>query len=128
MADSRNLDQRLQEQKILKEQVKRLGKKGKDEAAKLEAEMESRHAAELAALAGERKQTAAEIVAVADSLYTVHLSGEQDSEQQQKVTHMGFLVMVVVHHGFPPVHCVGNHSGLLRSCPPPRPWVVPLMS
>lgn len=96
MADSRNLDQRLQEQKILKEQVKRLGKKGKDEAAKLEAEMESRHAAELAALAGERKQTAAEIVAVADSLYTVHLSGEQDSEQQQKVTHLGFLVTFIM--------------------------------
>lgn len=32
----------LQEQKALKDQVKRLGKKGKDEAARLEAEMEQR--------------------------------------------------------------------------------------
>lgn len=77
----------LQEQKALKDQVKRLGKKGKDEAARLEAEMAARHAAELAALDTGKEKTAAEAVAVADSLYSVHLgdNGEEQQEGQHKV-------------------------------------------
>jgi len=63
--------------------VKRLGKKGKDEAARLEAEMAARHAAELAALDGAKQQTAAEAVAVADSLYAVHL-GDKEAEEEGK--------------------------------------------
>lgn len=39
-----------QEQKALKDQVKRLGKKGKEEGARLQAEMDARHAKELAEL------------------------------------------------------------------------------
>lgn len=65
--------------------MKRLGKEGKDEGAKLEAEMEARHAAELASLAGDREKTVAEAVAVADSLYSVHLGDEEQGEQQHKV-------------------------------------------
>lgn len=124
-----------QEAKAMKEQAKRLGKKGKEEAARLEAEMEARwvpgsaagptpgaaavlapaastgwtlcgclaerwmhpkpapwfdparaacltlcrHAAELAALDSGKQRTAAEAVAVADSLYSVHLA--EDGEQ-----------------------------------------------
>jgi hypothetical protein len=66
--------------------MKRLGKKGKDEAAKLEADMAARHAAELASIAGARERTAAEVVAVADSLYCVHLAGgggEEDEGEEQ---------------------------------------------
>ncbi len=77
----------VQEQKALKDQAKRLGKKGKDECAKLEAEMEAWHAAELAALKGGKgnEKTVAEVVAVADSLYAVHLGEEDQGEQQRKV-------------------------------------------
>lgn len=73
----------MQEQKALKEQAKRLGKKGKEEVARLEAEMAARHAAELAALDGAKERTAAEAVAVADSLYAVHLGGEGGGGEQQ---------------------------------------------
>ncbi len=67
--------------------MKRLGKKGKDEAARLEAELAARHAAELAALDSGKEKTAAEAVAVADSLYSVHLGadGEEQQEGQHKV-------------------------------------------
>jgi hypothetical protein len=75
----------LQEQKALKDQIKRLGKKAKDDAVRLEAEMAARHAAELAALEGKKEPTAAEAVAVADSLYAVHLGDEAAGEQQGKV-------------------------------------------
>lgn len=76
-----------QEQKALKDQAKRLGKKGKDEAARLEAEMAARHAAELAALDSAKEKTAVEAVAVADSLYSVHLGADDEGQQegQQKV-------------------------------------------
>lgn len=48
--------------------------------------MEKRHAAELAALEGTKEKTVAEAVAVADSLYAVHLGDEQEhgSEQHKK--------------------------------------------
>lgn len=80
------LQRHKREQKALKDQVKRLGKKGKDEAARLEAEMAARHAAELAALDTGKEKTAAEAVAVADSLYSVHLgdNGEEQQEGQHK--------------------------------------------
>lgn len=65
--------------------MKRLGKKGKDEAARLEAELAARHAAELAALDSGKEKTAAEAVAVADSLYSVHLGA--DGEEQQEGHH-----------------------------------------
>ena len=82
----------LQEQQALKDQAKRLGKKGKDEVARLEGEMAARHAAELAALAGERPPTAADVVALAGSLYSVSLGGgasgglkDEQQQQDQKV-------------------------------------------
>ncbi|KAL4424340.1 hypothetical protein ABPG75_001641 [Micractinium tetrahymenae] len=80
------LQRHKREQKALKDQVKRLGKKGRDEAARLEAELAARHTAELAALDSSKKKTAAEAVAVADSLYSVHLDadGEQQAEGQGK--------------------------------------------
>ncbi|KAL4431981.1 hypothetical protein ABPG77_000248 [Micractinium sp. CCAP 211/92] len=79
------LQRHKREQKALKDQVKRLGKKGKDEAARLEAELAARHAAELAALDSGKEKTAAEAVAVADSLYSVHLGA--DGEEQQEGQH-----------------------------------------
>ncbi len=51
-----------------------------DEAAKLEAEMEARHAAELAAFDAPKADTAA-AVALAGSLYSVHLDGEEEAKQ-----------------------------------------------
>ncbi|EFN50896.1 hypothetical protein CHLNCDRAFT_141719 [Chlorella variabilis] len=83
------LQRHKREQKALKDQMKRLGKEGKDEGAKLEAEMEARHAAELASLAGDREKTVAEAVAVADSLYSVHLGDEEQGEQQHKKASKG---------------------------------------
>lgn len=73
----------LQEQKALKDQVKRLGKKGKEEGVRLEAEMAARHAAELAALDGQKERTVADAVAVADSLYAVHLGGEEGLDEEE---------------------------------------------
>ena len=65
------------EAKAMKDQVKRLGKKGKDEAAKLEAEMKSRHETELASLAPPSGRTTADVVAVADSLYSATLADDE---------------------------------------------------
>ena len=77
------------ETKALKEQVKRLGKKGKDEAAKLEAEMKTRHAAELASLAPAGSSAGgAETIALADSLYaaTLNEGGEAAPKKEKKLT------------------------------------------
>eukprot|EP00887_Chlorella_sp_A99_P006748 scaffold3.g6748.t1 len=65
------------EQKALKDQVKRLGKKGREEAARLEGELARRQAEELAALEAREARLAsgAAVVAAADSLYAVHLDG-----------------------------------------------------
>ncbi|PRW59631.1 OTU domain-containing 6B-like [Chlorella sorokiniana] len=77
------LQRHKREQKALKDKVKKLGKKGKEEAARLEAEMAARHTAELASIAGAKERTAAEAVAVADSLYAVHLAegGEEGGQE-----------------------------------------------
>lgn len=80
------LQRHKREQKALKDKVKKLGKKGKDEAARLEAEMAARHAAELASIEGAKERTAAEAIAVADSLYSVHL-GEGGQEGGQEGGH-----------------------------------------
>ena len=71
----------------MKDQVKRLGKKGREEAAGLEAELVQRHATELAALEAREARTAsgAEVVAVADSLYSVHLDGSTEGKVGDKV-------------------------------------------
>lgn len=61
------------ESKALKDKIKKMGKKAKDEAVKLETEMEQRHVAELASLDNGPKKGAADAVAVADSLYAVSL-------------------------------------------------------
>lgn len=75
------------EAKAMKDQVKRLGKKGKDEAAKLEAEMKSRHATELASLAPAPAPTVADAVALADSLYSATLAeGEEGAVRVKKPT------------------------------------------
>ncbi len=53
----------------------------------------NRHAAELASLEGTKERTAAEAVAVADSLYAVHLGegGKEDGQEggQHKVSRAG---------------------------------------
>ena len=75
------------EMKALKEQVKRLGKKGKAEAVKLETEVLTRHAAELASLAAPAAANTAESIALADSLYSATLGcddGEGEGEQRVK--------------------------------------------
>ncbi|KAH7619635.1 hypothetical protein Ndes2526B_g06617 [Nannochloris sp. 'desiccata'] len=75
------------EVKIVKEQVKRLGKKGKDEAAKLESEMKTRHAAELASLAPAGGSSGgAEAIALADSLYAATLNVGGDDAAPKKET------------------------------------------
>lgn len=82
------LQRHKREQKALKEQAKRLGKKAKDEVAKLESEMAARHAAELAAFDAPKADVAA-TVALAGSLYSVSLAGEeeeQEPKQQKKPT------------------------------------------
>ncbi len=63
----------------MKEQVKRLGKKGKDEAAKLEADTAARQAAEVAELEAREKggASALDSIALADSLYSATLDGEK---------------------------------------------------
>jgi OTU domain-containing protein 6 len=73
------------EAKSVKDQVKRLGKKGKDEAAKLESEMKTRHAAELASLAPAGGSSGgAEAIALADSLYAATLNDEGDGAAPKK--------------------------------------------
>jgi len=73
------------EAKILKEQVKRLGKKGKDEAAMLESELKTRQAAELASLAPTGGSSGgAEAIALADSLYSATLNVEGDDAAPKK--------------------------------------------
>jgi OTU domain-containing protein 6 len=73
--------------KALKDQIKRLGKKGKDQVAKLEADLTTKHAAELASLPLSNEQDGADVVAVADSLYSVSLDGgaaAQDTGKDKK--------------------------------------------
>jgi OTU domain-containing protein 6 len=73
------------EAKTVKEQVKRLGKKGKDEAAKLDTEMKTRHAAELASLAPAGGSSGgAEAITLADSLYSVTLDVGGDDAAPKK--------------------------------------------
>lgn len=68
------------EVKALKETAKKLGKKGKEEVARQEAEMQQSHAAELAALDSATGPSTAETIALADSLYSATLSGDPPSE------------------------------------------------
>lgn len=73
--------------KALKDQIKRLGKKGKDQAAKLESDLTTKHAAELASLPVCNEPDGADVVAVADSLYSVSLDGiaaAQDGGKDKK--------------------------------------------
>ncbi len=73
------------EAKSVKEQVKRLGKKGKDEGAKLEAEMKTRHTSELASLAPAGASSGdAESIALADSLYAATLNDGGDEAAPKK--------------------------------------------
>jgi OTU domain-containing protein 6 len=73
------------EAKTVKEQVKRLGKKGKDEAAKLETEVKNRHAAELASLAPAGGSSGgAEAIALADSLYAATINDTGDGAAPKK--------------------------------------------
>jgi OTU domain-containing protein 6 len=77
------------ELKALKDQIKRLGKKGKDQVAKLEADLTTKHAAELASLPVSNEPDGAEVVAVADSLYSVSLDGgvtAQDAGKDKKTS------------------------------------------
>ena len=67
----------------MKEQVKRLGKKGKDEATKLEADTAARQAAEIAELEAREKRGASALdsIALADSLYSATLEGEKKHDK-----------------------------------------------
>jgi OTU domain-containing protein 6 len=80
------LQRHKREVKALKDKTKKLGKKGKDEAAALEADMERRHAEELASLRSAPLLTAEAAVAAADSLYAVSLNESAAGKKAQQPT------------------------------------------
>lgn len=65
------------EAKALKEKIKRMGKKAKDEAAKLESEMEERHTAELASLdASESLNQTSHLTALPTAFYAMTVTSD----------------------------------------------------
>lgn len=65
------------EAKALKEKIKRMGKKAKDEAAKLEREMEERHTAELASLdASESLNQTSHLTALPTAFYAMTVTSD----------------------------------------------------
>ncbi|KAK9810921.1 hypothetical protein WJX73_008628 [Symbiochloris irregularis] len=73
------------EVKLQKDVTKKLGKKHKDAAAHLEAQLEARHASELAALQSDASQdTDSNSFAMADSLYAVHVEGNEPKQAPSK--------------------------------------------
>lgn len=70
------------EAKALKENVKRMGKKGKEEGAKLMSEMEDRHAAELKNL--EVRDTAPTVEEVTISLYSSNVGEPRKTKAQKR--------------------------------------------
>jgi OTU domain-containing protein 6 len=70
------------ESKALKDQVKRMGKKGKDEASKMLKQMEERHAAELSALEVQADVVAAEISEL--SFYPLSDAGSAREKKKTK--------------------------------------------
>jgi OTU domain-containing protein 6 len=71
------------EAKALKEKIKRMGKKAKDEAANLESEMEQRHIAELASLdAFESLNQTSHLTALPTAFYAMTVTSDGNGEGQ----------------------------------------------
>lgn len=70
------------ELKSLKEQIKRLGKKGKEEAARLTTDLEARHQEELSQLSVPNETQM--IASLSDSLYGVSISGDKQPKKLTK--------------------------------------------